>query len=85
MANGEIAVILATYPLAKEGLDIPTLDRLHLVTPQKDRATVQQSAGRIERNIEGKNTPIVYDYVDENIGYCLNAYKKRKSILKKRK
>ena len=75
-------VIVATYALAKEGLDIPTLDAVHFATPQKDRATVKQSAGRVERNVEGKEQPIVMDYVDTNIDYCNMCYRKRLNILK---
>ena len=75
-------VIVATYQLAKEGLDIPSLDTLHLCTPTKDPIAVKQSAGRVERAYEGKLPPVVYDYVDETIPYCLGAYRKRKSILK---
>ena len=76
-------VIVATYQLAKEGLDIPSLDTLHLCTPTKDPIAVKQSAGRVERACEGKLPPVVYDYVDEDIPYCLGAYRKRKSILRK--
>ena len=76
-------VIIATYSLAKEGLDIPELEVLHLATPQKNPSTTEQSVGRIERNISGKSKPICYDYVDNNISYCLNCFKRRKSILKK--
>lgn len=76
-------VIVATYSLAKEGLDIPDLDVLHLATPQKDKTTTIQSAGRVERNYEGKQTPFVIDYVDLNIDYCLKAYSKRKNYLRK--
>lgn len=76
-------VLVATYALAKEGLDIPELDTLHLVTPSKDEATVKQSAGRVERNVPGKREPIVCDYVDADIPYCLGAWRKRKNILKK--
>jgi len=65
MRNGNINVLFASYSLAKEGLDIPNLDRLIFLTPHKDRATILQSLGRIERNIEGKNQPICYDLVDD--------------------
>lgn len=75
-------VIVATYQLAKEGLDIPTLSVLHLATPQKNEGTTKQCAGRVERNIEGKETPIIYDYVDSNIPYCVGCYKKRRRLLK---
>lgn len=74
-------VIVATYSLAKEGLDIPTLDVLHLATPQKNESTTKQAVGRIERNVDGKGTPVCYDYVDEKIDYCVACYKKRKRIL----
>lgn len=77
-------VIIATYSLAKEGLDIPTLNVLHLATPQKNESITLQSVGRIERNIEGKKTPQCYDYVDNNISYCLNCYKVRRRILKRK-
>jgi len=75
-------IILATYSLAKEGLDIVKLDVVHFSTPQKDQAIVKQSAGRVERNYEGKKTPMIYDYVDTDISYCEVCYKKRKNILK---
>lgn len=78
-------VIIATYSLAKEGLDIPELDVLHLATPQKNESTTLQSVGRIERNIEGKGTPVCFDYVDITIPYCLNLYKVRRRILNKNK
>lgn len=76
-------VIVATFSLAKEGLDIPDLDTLHLVTPQKNDITTEQSVGRIERNVENKKQPICYDYVDYDISYCVNCFKKRKRILNK--
>lgn len=75
-------VLVATYALAKEGLDIPELDTLHLVTPSKDVVTIKQSVGRIERNIEGKLEPLAYDYVDTDIAYCTGAFRRRKNILK---
>lgn len=78
------SVLIATYALAKEGLDIPELDTLHLATPTKDKSTVIQSVGRIERNIEGKQEPICFDYVDKYIPYCVGAYTKRKNYLRAR-
>lgn len=69
-------ILLATYQLAKEGLDVPCLDRLLLATPVKDYAIVVQSVGRIARMCEGKGTPVVYDYVDD-IGFLQGMWKKR--------
>ena len=69
-------ILLATYQLAKEGLDVPCLDRLLLATPVKDYAIVVQSVGRIARVCDGKGTPVVYDYVDD-IGFLEGMWKKR--------
>ena len=52
--QGTTKCIVATYSLAKEGLDIPILDTLILASPQKDFTTIKQSVGRIERQYEGK-------------------------------
>ena len=78
--NGD--VILATFAIAKEGLDIPQLDVVHFAIPQKDKSIVKQSAGRVERNYVGKPQPLIIDYVDMNIDYCVRAYKIRRRILK---
>lgn len=82
MRTGKKKYLFATYSLAKEGLDIPCLERLYLTTPQKDYAVVTQSIGRIARTCEGKENPVAYDFVD-NIVYLIKSYKKRCSIYKK--
>lgn len=82
MRTGRKDYLFATYSLAKEGLDIPRLERLFLTTPQKDYAIITQSIGRIARTSDGKQDPIAYDFVD-NIGYTQKAYRDRVSIYKK--
>lgn len=79
--DGKEKVLFATYGLAKEGLDIPRLDRLILASPHKDKATIIQSIGRIERKFENKKNPICYDLVDP-IDYFENMYKHRKRYYK---
>lgn len=74
--------LFATYALAKEGLDIPRLDRLFLVSPRDDKAVIVQSVGRIERCFEEKGSPLVYDFVDTG-EYFEKKFKKRKTIYKK--
>ena len=74
--------LFASYSLAKEGLDIPCLDRLYLTTPKKDYAVVTQSIGRIARKAEGKQDAVCYDFVD-SIGFCENQYRKRKTSYRK--
>lgn len=83
MRTGKKRYLFATYSLAKEGLDIPRLDRLFLTTPQKDFAVVTQSVGRVARTCEGKSDPVVYDYVDEKMQYLVRSYKKRCTTYRK--
>lgn len=79
MRKGNKMYLFATYSLAKEGLDIPRLERLYLTTPQKDFAVVTQSIGRIARTSEGKSDSVAYDFVDD-VGYLVKSYKKRCNI-----
>ena len=82
MRTGRKKYLFATYSLAREGLDIPCLERLFMATPQKDYAVITQSIGRIARTHEGKSDPICYDFVDD-IGYLVKSYKKRCTTYKK--
>lgn len=82
MKAGKKHFLFASFSLAKEGLDIPRLDRLYLATPKKDYAVVTQSIGRIARTSEGKEQPVCYDYVDQ-IGFCENQWKRRKTSYRK--
>lgn len=82
MRSGEKKILFATYQLAKEGLDIPRLEILHLTTPQTDYAVVAQSVGRVARSYEGKGQPTVYDYIDKS-KYLLKGFKKRITTYKK--
>lgn len=77
-------VIVATYALLKEGVSIKELDTLHFCSPAKEKGLIVQCAGRIERYLEGKKQPLIYDYVDTNIPYCEKAYTQRRRALKKR-
>lgn len=77
MRTGKKKYLFASYSLAKEGLDIPRLDRLFLASPCKYSAIITQSVGRVRRTFDGKKTPVVYDFVD-SIGFCQGAYKKRR-------
>ena len=82
MRNKEEHFLFATYSLAKEGLDIRSLNRLFLVAPTKNEIVLIQSVGRIERKDNNKGTPIVYDFVDKG-KYYFDAFQKRKFIYKK--
>lgn len=71
--------LFATYQLAKEGLDIPNLDRLFYATPTKTHVTVVQSLGRVGRLSPNKDYSIVYDYVDNN-SFAIKMWKDRVKI-----
>ena len=79
MRSGEKKYLFATYSLAREGLDVPRLERLFMASPIKDKAWVIQSIGRIARVFEGKSDPICYDFVD-SIQHMEKMYKRRCSI-----
>ena len=57
-AASKARVVVGTFSLAQEGLDIPTLDTVFLVTPHSD---VKQAIGRIMR---GASRPVIWDVVD---------------------
>ena len=82
MRSGAKKYLFATYSLAKEGLDIPCLERLYMATPQKDYAVITQAIGRIARTSPDKADPICYDFVDD-IQYLVKAYKKRCTTYRK--
>ena len=83
MRTGEKLYLFASVSLCKEGLDVPRLDRLFFASPVKFSSVVIQSVGRIQRVFQGKCTPIVYDFVDSNIGFCERAFKERKRSYRK--
>jgi superfamily II DNA or RNA helicase len=68
-------IILATYSMASEALDIPSLNALFMITP---RSSVEQSVGRILRKTDYSIEPIIVDMVD-----CLPSFK-RQSLIRKR-
>lgn len=82
MREGKANILLATYTLAKEGLDIPRLSNLILATPHNDYAVITQALGRIARSYPGKSAAYCYDIVDRD-GYALKSFKKRKTIYRK--
>jgi superfamily II DNA or RNA helicase len=70
-------IVLATYAMAAEALDIKTLSTLIMATPKTD---IIQSVGRILRVRHDK--PIVVDIVDSH-DIFRNQWKQRKSFYKK--
>lgn len=82
MKQGKENILFASYSLAREGLDIPILNRLFLATPKKEKTAIIQSVGRIERKYENKTDPIVYDFVDIKFDTAWKMFTIRKRIYK---
>jgi len=78
---GLIDAIVATK-VADEGLDIPQLSCIHLMTPTANEAKTQQRIGRIRRPIEGK-TSLVVDYQDLRVPALMRMSKARKSLYRR--
>jgi superfamily II DNA or RNA helicase len=70
-------VVIATYSMAAEALDIKTLTTLIMATPKTD---IEQSVGRILR--EKHSSPIVVDIIDSHELFQ-NQWRKRKTFYKK--
>lgn len=72
-------IILATYAMASEGLDIASLNAEFLITPKTD---VEQTVGRVLRAKHRINDPIIYDIYDSHEVF-VKQWGKRKSYYKK--
>ena len=72
--NNNIHVLFGSYQIASEGLDIPRLNTLLMVSPKKD---VEQCIGRIQRKIHLIN-PLVIDIIDN-----INPFKKYLKVKEK--
>ena len=74
-------VILGTFAMASEGMNIPTLNTVLLATP---KSNIEQSVGRILRlrPDERKVEPMILDVVDTAFVECFGQWGKRKKFYK---
>jgi superfamily II DNA or RNA helicase len=77
---GRADVILGTYQMAAEGLDLPWVDTLFLASPKSD---VEQAVGRILRPFDGKKEPLVVDFIDQLIDDFAAMSGRREEFYKK--
>jgi len=74
-------IVLTTYQMSKEALDIPDLEVLVMASPQSD---IEQTVGRILRPMVGKALPVVLDFIDEEIplfkGFWFNRLRQYKKL-----
>jgi superfamily II DNA or RNA helicase len=80
--NREIDILFATK-LAKEGLDLPHLDRLYLTCPKRSAATLEQEIGRVMRPCDGKADAVVYDFWDSRNPVLLWQARQREKVYRR--
>ncbi len=68
-------VLLGTFQLAQEGMDVPTLNTLILASPV---SSIEQAIGRIQRQQQNirKYQPVVIDILDEFSIFERQGYKR---------
>jgi superfamily II DNA or RNA helicase len=72
-------VIFASYGMASEGLDIPELNTLFMVTSRKE---VEQAVGRVIRKVNPIIRPLIYDFTDQLPSF-VNQGRHRRKLYKK--
>lgn len=81
--DNESMILIATGQLIGEGFDYPRLDTLFLATPVAWKGIVEQYAGRLNRDYDGKDNVMIYDYVDIHIPVFDKMYAKRLKAYKR--
>ena len=73
----EPLVIVATGQYVGEGFDYPRLDTLFLALPISWKGRLEQYAGRLHRENDGKKDVRIYEYIDIHEPVCDNMYHNR--------
>jgi len=74
-------IVLATFTLAAEGMNIRDLNTIALVTP---KSRIEQAIGRIFRLKKEERTfqPLIFDIIDLPHDVCVRQYRKRRAFYK---
>jgi superfamily II DNA or RNA helicase len=70
------AIVFAT--IAKEGLDIPQIDRIYLPFPASNAKSTQQKIGRGTRSSNGKRETTIIDYRDRKVPLLRRQFRNRR-------
>lgn len=81
--DSDSLILVGTGSLLGEGFDFPRLDTLFMATPVSGENVVEQYVGRLNRDYDGKENVIVYDYVDSHIPKFDKMYVARLKAYKK--
>jgi len=79
----ESQILVATGQIIGEGFNFPRLDTLMLAAPVSFAGRLEQYVGRLNRDFDGKNDVIVYDYVDSHLPVFNSMFQKRLKTYKK--
>jgi superfamily II DNA or RNA helicase len=76
LETAQDAVLFST--VAKEGLDIPAIDRIYLPFPGKQPAATEQKIGRGTRAVTGKGETWIFDFADLNVVVLSRQFRNRR-------
>lgn len=83
LKNGDIKFLFSTIQLIGEGFDLPSIEKVFLLTPVKFAGRVIQTVGRALRTKDGKGTPVIYDFNDKKVDVLQGAFWNRIRTYKK--
>jgi superfamily II DNA or RNA helicase len=83
VSRDESMIMVATGQYIGEGFNYPRLDTMLLAMPISFEGNVEQYAGRLNRDYEGKKDVIIFDYIDQHIPVLERMYHRRLRTYKK--
>ena len=83
VSRNESMIMVATGQYIGEGFNFPRLDTMLLAMPISFEGNVEQYAGRLNRDYEGKKDVIIFDYIDQHIPMLERMYHRRLRTYKK--
>ena len=81
--ENESIILVAIGQYVGEGFNYPRLDTMLLAMPISFEGNVEQHAGRLKRDYEGKKDAIIFDYIDQHVPTLKRMYYKRLRAYKK--
>lgn len=76
-------IVLSTFQMTSKGVDNKNWDTMFLINSFSKHTLIEQAIGRILREKEEKQQPVVFDFVDISYNILMNMYKKRKRLYDK--
>ena len=77
MSETDTLIVVAIGKYIGEGFNLPRLDTLLLAMPISWQGNVEQYAGRLNRDYDGKQDVIIFDYIDAHVPTLERMYHKR--------